>query len=292
MLATQKVENVMALGTVKRTLMMTAKVNVSNASDHTHTRRCTVFFDCGSSETLITKELATQLGLPILERSTTTFHRFGDKNGSRMDTWRVRFDVHFPDGTRMTVEADAVDYLCGSIPTMAYGPGQVAVVLELSHEAVNATMEEPQILIGLNDIHEFNLTRRKQRLPNGFYIYDSRVGPILWGRGKVVGRRPMAEAHQVNFIQRIQSTESSYSSEMPNPHTVAAIVQKDQELQAIERLVQLEALGIESPDKVNEEEVVKERHRETLKRLPDGRYEVSFPYRDELLNCSVKAFLY
>ncbi|KAH7693906.1 Pao retrotransposon peptidase family protein, partial [Aphelenchoides avenae] len=258
-LVTQKEENVMALGTAKRTLMMTAKADVSNVSDKSLKRHCTIFFDCGSSETLITKDLATKLDLPVLERSMTTFHHFGEKKGRSMNTWRVQFDVHLDDGTLMPIEADAVDYLCGSMPTMAYGPGPVAVALELSYKAVNATMEEPQILIGLDYIHEFELTRRMPRLPNGFYVYDSRVGQILCGRGKVVGRQPAAR------------------------QTVSAIVQKDQELQAIERLVQLEALGIESPDQVNQEEAVMERHRETLKRLPDGRYEVSFPYREEVL---------
>ncbi|KAH7675873.1 Pao retrotransposon peptidase family protein, partial [Aphelenchoides avenae] len=258
-LVTQKEENVMALGTAKRTLMMTAKADVSNVSDKSLKQHCTIFFDCGSSETLITKELATQLGLPVLDRSMTTFHHFGEKKGRSMDTWRVQFDVHLNDGTLMPIEADAVDYLCGSMPTMAYGPGPVAVALELSYKAVNATMEEPQILVGLDYIHEFELTRRIPRLPNGFYVYDSRVGQILCGRGKVVGRQPAAR------------------------QTISAIVQKDQELQAIERLVQLEALGIESPDQVNEEEAVMVRHRETLKRLPDGRYEVSFPYREEVL---------
>ncbi|KAH7694803.1 Zinc knuckle family protein, partial [Aphelenchoides avenae] len=280
-LVTQKEENVMALGTAKRTLMMTAKADVSNGSDKSLKRHCTIFFDCGSSETLITKDLATKLDLPVLERSMTTFHHFGEKKGRSMVTWRVQFDVHLNDGTLMPIEADAVDYLCGSMPTMSYGPGPVAVALELSYKAVNATMEEPQILIGLDYIHEFELTRRIPRLPNGFYVYDSRVGQILCGRGKVVGRQPTAR--QVNLIQRTPSTGVSHSDDSPPSHTVSAIVQKDQELQAIERLVQLEALGIESPDQVNEEEAVMERHRETLKRLPDGRYEVSFPYREEVL---------
>ncbi|KAH7703758.1 Pao retrotransposon peptidase family protein [Aphelenchoides avenae] len=203
----EDVKNVFFLGApeTRKTLMMTAKVDVSNVSDNSQKRQCTIFFDSGSSDTLIDKAFARQLDLPILKRSMTTFRSFADGGkGREMDTWEVQFDVHLRDGTRMTIEATAVDEVCGPLPTMSFGPGAVAEVLAVSHKAFTVTMDQPQILIGLNHLHNFDLVRHRQRLPNGFSVYDSRVEPIICGQGKI-------RAHQ-----RGAATNQDYCSNLTN----------------------------------------------------------------------------
>ncbi|KAH7698076.1 hypothetical protein AAVH_34837 [Aphelenchoides avenae] len=78
-----------------------AVAEVSNVIDETKRKPCRIFFDSGSSDTLITKDQARELYLPILSRSTTTFHHFGGSpEGRTEETWRVQFRVFFSDGSQ------------------------------------------------------------------------------------------------------------------------------------------------------------------------------------------------
>ncbi|KAH7698075.1 Pao retrotransposon peptidase family protein, partial [Aphelenchoides avenae] len=148
--------------------------------------------------------------------------------------------------------------------------------------AVPCQMEQPQILVGLDQMHLFQLKPRSKRLPNGFSVYDSRLGPILCGRGNVIPQMKATRSQTINCVFRSETVATT--AQVPaRTNAVSEIVTKSQELQAIERLASLEGIGIESPGKVNEEELVLQRHKETLTRVPDGRYEVSFPFRDEIL---------
>ncbi|KAH7691429.1 Pao retrotransposon peptidase family protein, partial [Aphelenchoides avenae] len=278
-----KVETVLAVGTSNRTLMQLAVAEVSNVIDEAKKKPCRIFFDSGSSDTLITKDQARELDLPILRRSTTTFHHFGGSpEGRTEETWRVQFRVFFSDGSQEVLEADAVDSLCSPLPSLPLRRLEVEQALRQPRMAVPCEMEQPQILVGLDQMHLFQLKPRSKRLPNGFSVYDSRLGPILCGRGNVIPQTKANRSQTINCVFRSETVPTTV--QVPaRTNAVSQIVTKSQELQAIERLASLEGIGIESPGKVNEEELVLQRHKETLTRLPDGRYEVSFPFRDEIL---------
>ncbi|KAH7704691.1 Pao retrotransposon peptidase domain-containing protein, partial [Aphelenchoides avenae] len=239
MSVTQKEETTMAIGAHKRTLMMTAMVDVSNASDASLKQPSAIFFDTGSSDTLITKELASQLG------------RRGGRN------------------LQQTASAPLTE-------------GAIEKALTRPRLAVLTTSVQPQVLIGIDQQHLFRLVPRSESLPNGFAVWDSSLGPILCGRG---------EAEPQNKAETVQTVDLVFGTTRPEAPTkvpvrsnaVSVIVSKSPELQAIESMASLEGIGIESLEKVNEEELILERHRESLNRLENGRYEVSFPFRDEIL---------
>ncbi|KAH7699904.1 Pao retrotransposon peptidase family protein, partial [Aphelenchoides avenae] len=283
-----KEETNMAIGGAKRTLMMTVKADVSHVSDKSRRKLCNVFFDGGSSATLITKEQARELALPILKRVNTTFQYYGSPpEGRREVVWKVQFRIHCSDGTDLVLHADAVDHLCNPLPSLPLKEGTIVKVLrsiQVRPEGpVEVAMEAPQILIGLDQMHLFGLAHRKQ-LPNGFSLYSSRLGNILCGRGPTTSHTEANDSSQtINCVFR-EPTVNTISNVPARTNAVSEIITKRLELQAIERLASLEGIGIEAPGKVNEEELVLQRHKESLTRLPDGRYEVSFPYRDEILS--------
>ncbi|KAH7710894.1 Pao retrotransposon peptidase family protein [Aphelenchoides avenae] len=150
--------------------------------------------------------------------------------------------------------------------------------------APQATITTPQILIGTDYLGEFDIIRRKKKLPNGFFVYDSLVGPLLNGKGKMSWKKGEQDRPQLNMIYRITIDPRPQALQPQDPHKLN-IVEQDQLLQATEKMWKTEAIGIESPEapKAQEDERLLKHFLETLTQSADGRYEVAFPFKEEIV---------
>ncbi|KAH7673235.1 Pao retrotransposon peptidase family protein, partial [Aphelenchoides avenae] len=271
---------VMSASSNERTLLMTTELEASNPQDPVQQCTCPVFFDTGSTTTLITKDLARKLNLPILEEKIATFHGFGDSPaGKKVPCWTVELVIHMRDNTQLKVTAEAVDAFTAPM-TAVVSRKEIQRVISRPHLTPPTVVTTPQILVGLDYLNEFDLVRRRKKLANGFFVYDSRVGPMLSGRGKVSWKKgEKQDRPQVNHIFRI--TVDPRPQDLHTTH----IVEQDQLTQAAEKMWKTEAIGIESPEapKAEENERVLKHFLETLTQTADGRYEVAFPFKEEIL---------
>ncbi|KAH7694508.1 Zinc knuckle family protein, partial [Aphelenchoides avenae] len=269
----------------ERSLLMTTVVDVSNPEAPNQRYSCPVFFDQGSSVTLMTNDLARKLNLPIKEEKTATFHGFGDTGeGKQVPCWTVDLEIHLQTGGKLRLTAEAVDMLCTPMTALADPREVVTRVLRHHSMAPQATITTPQILIGTDYLGEFDIIRRKKKLPNGFFVYDSLVGPLLNGKGKMSWKKGEQDRPQLNMIYRITIDPRPQALQPQDPHKLN-IVEQDQLLQATEKMWKTEAIGIESPEapKAQEDERLLKHFLETLTQSADGRYEVAFPFKEEIV---------
>ncbi|VDN40235.1 unnamed protein product [Gongylonema pulchrum] len=120
--------------------------------------------------------------------------------------------------------------------------------------------EEPDILIGSNVISILNLKVIKH-LPNGFAIYDSRLGPMIGGSGYV----------EPQFVQNLERQSHSV--------LVGTVQLKAENLWDLDRIGT--DIQNESVEDVEKAMMLVER---SITRLKDGRYSVGWPWRTEQPN--------
>ncbi|KAH7706046.1 Pao retrotransposon peptidase family protein, partial [Aphelenchoides avenae] len=265
-----------------QTLLMTTHIPVINTNAHKVQEAVPVFFDQGSSQTYITKSLAEQLGLPVNRAFHSTVHTFMDQepDGRQIEVWEVEFDLRLLDGTTLHIVADAVDDFAAPMPTIDGHLKAVAHVIANPDLPVPIVCDTPQILIGTDYLNEFDIIRRRKPLANGFYVYDSRVGPLLNGKGATTGAVKGPQTHKAQKIFKIQRTgiEIPLTSTAPKTQKSATTPTQDALLAALQSLSSLETLGIQSSETIDDSAEVLANHRQTLQRLPDGRYETGLPW--------------
>ncbi|KAH7693741.1 Zinc knuckle family protein, partial [Aphelenchoides avenae] len=252
-------------GADERTILQCVQAEVTNPETHEYAMT-RIFLDTGSSQTFINRSLAKRLGLRLGLPRPTTVLTFGRKR----------------------TNADATDDLTAYMPMVE--PGEVEKVLQQPDRPVTIVKAQPEILLGLDYMHLLGVTPRKPRLENGFCVYDTEVGPILAGQGKVAN--PETFKARTNFCFRVQPTEAEESlpevktpTETTTPKFSTEILtpKHSEMLTLAEKILSLEGLGIKPEEVVCNEEYVLDNFRKNLKRLPDGRYEVRFPWLSQIL---------
>ncbi|KAH7714723.1 Pao retrotransposon peptidase family protein [Aphelenchoides avenae] len=195
-----------------------------------------------------------------------------------MSAWTVDLEIHRQDGTSITITVEAVEKLCALMPMVASVPSMLSEVKAKAHLPFPVVNKAPEILIGADYLSNFDIVH-KEELANGFHLYDSSVGPLVYGKGKVSWKKGTQAPQQVNMIYRLTIEEQA----LPEAQGLYNVLEKDQLLAATEKLWSVEALGIEAPGSTQEADAVLQNHKDTLKRLPDGRYEVAFPLREAVV---------
>ncbi|KAH7709496.1 Zinc knuckle family protein [Aphelenchoides avenae] len=193
--------HVMQASSDEHVLLMATELDVFNPQDPAQQCSCPVFFDQGSTATLMTKDLAQKLNLPIKEEKVLAFHGLADAPAGKQTTLKVT--------------AEAVDSLCAPKPKVALSCNAIQRVISKAHLPLPAAVVTPQILVGTDYFGEFDIIRRKKKLANGFFVYDSLVGPLLSGKGKDTWRidpqaRPdsrQQDPHKLNAIAQDQPSQ-------------------------------------------------------------------------------------
>ncbi|KAH7701022.1 Zinc knuckle family protein [Aphelenchoides avenae] len=241
-----------------------------------------VFFDQGSDQTYITKSLAQKLGLQVNRAFLSTIHAFmdGEPEGREVEVWEVEFDLLLRDGSTLHIVEESVDDFAAPMPTVHGRSRAVAHIIANPELPVPIAFETPQILIGTDYLNEFDIIRRRKPLANGFYVYDSRVGPLLNGKGAVAGsiRGPQKESRSIAIDSVTPTDKAQNGATETAPHTSPKSSTADALLAALTSLSSLEALGIKSSECVDDSEEVLAKHQETLQRTEDGRYETGLPW--------------
>ncbi|KAI1706646.1 hypothetical protein DdX_12855 [Ditylenchus destructor] len=84
---------------------------------------------------------------------------------------------------------------------------------------ITAELRVPDILIGIDNFHRFKV-ERGEKLPSGFYLSSTAMGPVLSGRGKLPATQFMPQSNSIQLIGNISGPDSIDLPEKPE-HSIA-----------------------------------------------------------------------
>ncbi|KAH7716678.1 Zinc knuckle family protein [Aphelenchoides avenae] len=286
-------------GADERTVLQCVQAKVMNPNTH-ETSRVRIFLDTGSSQTFINLSVAKEMNLKLGPPRPTTVLTFGRKR-TDVKLYATKFCLLLQDGSKAVVKADATDDLTAYMPMVERS--EVEEALRCPEKPVTIIKAQPDILLGLDYLHLLRVTPRGQKLENGFCVYDTEVGPILAGQGQVANPdliksrahfcfRALPEESETATEQRTEAYQvetkkveapGSTETEPLKISTETSGPKPSEWLTLAEKILSLEGLGIKPEEVTCNDEYVLENFRKNLKRLPDGRYEVRFPWLSQIL---------
>ncbi|KAH7724126.1 Pao retrotransposon peptidase family protein-like protein [Aphelenchoides avenae] len=147
-------------------------------------REATAFFDSGSSMTFSSTELAADLGLPQNGRRKFHVNTFGETKAKLIDGFSTSLILRSPQGQEVHLDLTASDHGVKSVRTALITRDELPL---LQHNACTliSTREQPDILIGQDMVRLFK-RRYGPDLPNGFYVVNTVLGPLVGGAGRVI----------------------------------------------------------------------------------------------------------
>ncbi|KAH7711566.1 Pao retrotransposon peptidase family protein-like protein [Aphelenchoides avenae] len=164
-------------------LLECAKVTAVNPSNGA-SRDVTVFFDSGSSLTYVSTTLAEHLGLPDQGSRRLRVNVFGGKQPMLMDGFATTLVLRSRRGQSMSLAATAApDCIVKAVSTALVEEHELPPLLK-NEVTLISTRETPDILIGQDTVQLFR-RHTEARLPNGFDLIQTILGPMIGGAGRV-----------------------------------------------------------------------------------------------------------
>ncbi|KAH7708794.1 Pao retrotransposon peptidase family protein [Aphelenchoides avenae] len=164
------------------------------------------FFDLGSSMTFVSTELALDLELPRYQRQKLCVNTFASKAPRNIDSFTTELVLRSQRGTFTRLKLTASDCIVPSLRTALVEDSELPA-LQKNECALISSRETPDILIGQDTIQLFR-RQTGQRLPSGFDIVDSFLGPMIGGAGKVANIESKA----------VPTSTAADASERTGPH--------------------------------------------------------------------------
>ncbi|KAH7710260.1 Pao retrotransposon peptidase family protein [Aphelenchoides avenae] len=163
--------------------LQTTAVNTSNGVS----RPVIVFFDSGSNCTYISMKMALELRLPCLEKRFMRVNTFGTDVITTIESFATTVLLRSPQGASVALTLTASDRIVPPVTTALVSDDEVQL-LRKNECAMISTREKPDLLIGQDLFHLFD-RRLGPRLPNGFHVTWTCLGPVASGAGKVASHR-------------------------------------------------------------------------------------------------------
>ncbi|KAH7695642.1 Pao retrotransposon peptidase family protein [Aphelenchoides avenae] len=151
-------------------------------------REVIVFFDSGSTASYVSTELALALDLPQHEKRTLQVNTFAATTTTTLEGFSTSLVLRTARGRSISLDATAADNIVRSVRT-AFVTNEDIPRLRQNNCALISTRETPDLLIGQDLVHLFE-RRHEKRLPNGCYVVQTVLGPMVGGAGQVTTTVP------------------------------------------------------------------------------------------------------
>ncbi|XP_052784398.1 uncharacterized protein LOC128220159 [Mya arenaria] len=256
-------------------LMQTAKASVGNRDTSVH-ETTRLLFDSGSQRTYITERLANKLGLKPTAEQELKLVTFGSEHTKVIKTKTVNIDITLKDGSCMKLTANVVPTISGTIQR---NPLTKVLSKQMEHliNSVDLSDTIPRaqetttidVLIG-NDYYLDIVLPQRIEIEPGLYLLSSKLGWILTGRLSEVesGTDTLSMfvlTHGTDITK--QSTFSSLDASIPTKPD-------------LEDFWNIESIGIIDNVDKSDDDIVMRKFQDTV-RFDDGRYQVTWPWREE-----------
>ena len=255
---------VTAASTAKQSkiLMQTAQVK---AIGEISSRTVRIMLDSGSNQTFVRTAVARDLGCRALNSEPLRVETFGGGQAAHCVTRKVQLSLKSDSKSDVTITAYEVPQICAAPPTATAAelkryPHLTGLRLAEQPEGTCAN-QDVDVLIGLDHFQE-----------------------IVDGRMKVGSTGPVAMGSHFGWILagRVHAKDDRTA-----PLVMSNFIRADHRDQ-LETLWSLESIGISpagasGPSKKEEDDEEAARHfQENYRRLPDGRYENRWPWKEEV----------
>ncbi|XP_053406426.1 uncharacterized protein LOC128559229 [Mercenaria mercenaria] len=256
-------------------VMLTATTK-AKAPDGEKFENVRIILDSGSRRTYVTEYLARRLGLK--EEEEIQLVTFGSKNTKIIKTRSTRLEIKSKDGKYMTLSANIIPSITGTIhrnQIKFHSPNKFAeLTRNLSLADTIPTQNETikiDLLIG-NDFYLEIIRSEKIEVQPGLYLLSSCLGWIL------TGRTQPKEQTKMNDINMFILT---YGNNVTETSVFGSVDDALQTKPNIEDFWNMEVIGITDNADKSGDEITMSHFQKTVKCSDDGRYEVTWPWKDE-----------
>uniref|UniRef100_A0A914W835 Peptidase aspartic putative domain-containing protein n=1 Tax=Plectus sambesii TaxID=2011161 RepID=A0A914W835_9BILA len=223
------------------------------------------FLDGGSQLSFITTDISAMLHLSPKKQEHISISTFAEDHSKQVSANNYEIDLKHAQGT-IRMHVTALKKLTGHIT--------IPIEDKEYHHATNLQGKRaiPAILIGADYFWDIITPTEFQKLPSGFTMIDSKIGPMLCGKGHITSVMAIQRQKEIMAIQK-QHQDTKKSTE-----------------ELIEKFWKLETIGIHDNPEVNDDEIAIKQFQRSIK-IRDGRYSVKWPWKDEIPQLPSNYFL-
>uniref|UniRef100_A0A915LP63 DUF1758 domain-containing protein n=1 Tax=Meloidogyne javanica TaxID=6303 RepID=A0A915LP63_MELJA len=242
---------------VRETMYMCTENVVCNPDNPELKMTATIIWDSCCGLSYITERAAKILGLPIQGKEKVEVFRAFSSTPLLHEYDVSPVSILANNGTGYTYNTSLrhKERITTSIPVAE---------LDLDHPLLKARIlpfntprKEPDILLGARDYDSLKVTPQ-EKLPSGFSIYQTLIGPLIYGEGQIPKSDNMGQLANVTISER-------------EPSVMYVGSKQDQTLQEmVEQHFSLQNAGLQDVDMGNKDEQLLEEFTESLVQGPDG----------------------
>ncbi|XP_052762173.1 uncharacterized protein LOC128204805 [Mya arenaria] len=249
---------------------------MSENPDSQFERKARVLLDSGSQRTYITESLASALNLKKAETQEIRLVTFGSNKNKVIKTESSNLKLKLTDGSDMMITANVVSNITGNIerkPANIYERDDFKNLtrnLRLADTVPCETKSGPiDILIG-NDFYLDIIQTDRVEVQPGLYLLSSKLGWLLSGRTNEVDDS-VEDISMLILTHGKMVTESNLFTDVD----MSLPTEPD-----FEDFWNVETIGLTNPIDQSDDQTAMKNFKNTFKRS-DGRYQVTWPWRDE-----------
>ncbi|XP_053395800.1 uncharacterized protein LOC128555967 [Mercenaria mercenaria] len=256
-------------------LMQTAQTEICNEQNFVY-ERARLLFDSGSQRTYITERLATKLGLKPEDEQELKLVTFGSENTKVIKTKSAKISIKLNNGSYMKITANVVPTISGTIQR---NPVKQLLTKQMENLVNSVEMADTipsvkeystvEVLIG-NDYYLDIVLLQIIEIEPDLYLLGSKLGWILTGRTSEVEKG----------MDTVNMLVLTYGNDVTNHSVFTSIDSAITTKPNLEDFWNIESIGITDNVQNSNDEIAMKKFKETIK-FEDGRYHVTWPWRDE-----------
>lgn len=271
-------EEVGLLSCAESVLMQTASTEVTGKKSD-KSKMVRLLLDSGSHRTYISKDLAKRLDLEEETEQEINVITFGSDKSKVIKTKATTVKVKLKDGSYMSMTANIVPQISGVLHRNAVTSSDSVKLSKLAKDLQLADTIPTEndvgtldLLIG-NDYYLDIVQTEKIEVNPGLYLLSSKFGWILSGRTRAVNNHTEDGLNMLIMTYENKINDSDTSVELDSVLSTKP---------NLEDFWNLESIGVTDSHDTTDDDKAMAAFRATLIRGEDGRYQVTWPWRDDV----------
>jgi len=277
-------------GTKTNVLMQTITTTVKSTQGSS-SKPVRLILDSGSQRTYVTEKLAKELKLNLGPSENLSIATFTSNQSAKLQCKPSKLQLYLKDGSLVSIDVTVVPSITGRITCTPLSSADVKFLKESALEdklaatiVTSAEVFQVDMLTG-NDYHFDLLQPRKIDLGNNLYLFQSKLSWVFGGK---VETKTEVVSEQNVLVSSMGVTPINTDTATHNMLTSveSAIAAKPN----LELFWNLESLGITESPSTCDNDLALDHFNRTVK-LVDGRYEVTWPWKEENPNLPSNYYL-
>uniref|UniRef100_A0AC35F5M7 Integrase catalytic domain-containing protein n=1 Tax=Panagrolaimus sp. PS1159 TaxID=55785 RepID=A0AC35F5M7_9BILA len=164
-------------------LLLSREVTVSHPDNPKKCQKVLVFVDSGAQLSLIDKDLTKALQLPVQKYSTDCQGPTGE---IFVADGKFDFNIHLHDGSKYLMKACGSSNMISKLTIPSTPVEQLWDKGKQMKQPLPIKHGYPKILLSMKEFGDLVAHQPSKKLKNGFFWINSKLGPLIGGKGSVV----------------------------------------------------------------------------------------------------------